>query len=561
MPVHVTHKTTGDTCALIPAPFVNISRDAIKTGDGRLIGFNFSITLKGTLLDSKGSPVARKNNTDLFVFEDPSVSSSLGGPYGEFYIGSTAGTGSRALSQIVSLDKKMKSLLRKQEAIRSLFSQDGQTIEIVPVDGDHPIKLNPRVLSIEFSEGNWVERCEYTIQLEADTLYAEGFSNKRDDDSDPAEAHIMGSGDYISAFAEDWSIENNEQAESNTIPNTYRMTHNINATGKRHYDSNGDLVAEAWQQARDIVQLRLGSATATLSTDYPSLPPFIGSGSLCLSDQYGGFSQSRTERIDEANGSYGVVETWVLSSGNVLETYNTTIRTGSQDPFITVSIDGNITGLNTVSACARGALATTPLSTSTAYQNAVVKYEELTASGLFGINSSVFKRVNSSVGIEMNGSPISVSVASNESQGTLSYNLEFNNRPLNCITGAISETITISDTYPGDVFASIPVLGRRTGPVLQYIGTRTEYRRGFSIDLTMDYSRVPYSCNTYTLGKSKPSVTSPQAAQLATLIDNASPKYEPGIVKWFVSPSPQETWNPKEGKYTFNIEWVYELSK
>jgi len=554
MPVHVTHKITGDTCALIPAPFVNISRDPIKTGDGRVIGVNFSITLTGTLLDSKGSPVARKDNSNLFDFEDPSVSASLGGPYGEFYTGSTAGTGSKALSQVISTDKKMKAILRKQEAIRNLFSQDGQTIEIVPVDGDHPIKLNPRVLSINFSEGNWVERCEYTIQLEADTLYAEGFSNKRDDDSDPAQPHILGSGKYISVFSEDWSIENNEQAESNTVPNTYRMTHNINATGKRHYDSNGDLVAEAWQQARDVVHSYLG-------TDYPSLPPFMGSGSLCLSEKYGGFNQSRTERIDEANGTYGVVETWLLSSGNALETYNTTIRTGSQDPFITIAIDGNITGLNTVSACDRGALATTPLPTSTAYQNAFLKYQDLTASGLFGINSSVFKRANTSVGVEMNGNPLSVSVASNESQGTIAYNLEFNNRPLNCVTGAISENITINDTYPGDVFASIPVLGRRTGPVLQYIGTRTEYRRNFSIDLTMDYSRVPYSCNTYTLSKSKPSVTSPQAAELATLIDNASPKYEPEIIKWFVSPSPQETWNPKEGRYTFNIEWVYELSQ
>ena len=550
MPVHVTHKTTGDTCALIPAPFVNISRDPIKTGDGRLIGVNFSITLRGTLLDSKGSPVARKNNTDLFDFENPTPP-LLGGPYGEFYMGSTAGTGSQALSQIIPFDNKMKALLRKQEAIRSLFSKDGQTIEIVPVDGDHPIKLNPRVLSIEFSEGNWVERCEYTITLEADTLYAEGFTDKRDDDSDPI--HILGGEKYISAITEDWSLENNEQAESNLIPNTYRMTHNVNATGKRHYDGNGDLVSEAWQQARDIVQTYLG-------TTHPSFPPFIGSGSLCLSELYGGFNQSITERIDESNGTYGVTETWLLASGIALETYNTTIRTGSQDPFITVSIDGNITGLNTVPACARGTLsAGAGLSTSTAYQNAALKYRELTGSGLFGINSSVFKRVNSSVGIAMNGNPTSVSVASNEAQGTISYNLEFNNRPLNCVTGAISESITINDTYPGDVFASIPVLGRRTGPVLQYIGTRTEYRRSFSIDLTMDYNRIPYNCNTYILGKSKPSVTSPQAAQLATLIDNASPKYETGIVKWFVAPSPQETWNPKEGRYTFNIEWVYEL--
>ena len=41
---------------LIPAPFVEISKDYIKTGDGKKVGSTFNVSLQGTIVPSKGSP-------------------------------------------------------------------------------------------------------------------------------------------------------------------------------------------------------------------------------------------------------------------------------------------------------------------------------------------------------------------------------------------------------------------------------------------------------------------------------------------------------------------------
>ena len=56
----------------------------------------------------------------------------------------------------------------------------------------------------------------------------------------------------------------------------------------------------------------------------------------------------------------------------------------------------------------------------------------------------------------------------------------------------MSETININDTYPGDTFAVVPILGRTTGPLLQYTGSRTEYRRDVGIEIILDSSDIGY---------------------------------------------------------------------
>ena len=87
-----------------------------------------------------------------------------------------------------------------------------------------------------------------------------------------------------------------------------------------------------------------------------------------------------------------------------------------------------------------------------------------------------------------NGQPNSVTVGANKFAGTLSYQLQFDNRPTNIISEVVSENIEVNDTYPGDVFTTIPVIGRKTGPVLQYLGGRTEHRRDVSLSFVMDYT-------------------------------------------------------------------------
>jgi hypothetical protein len=110
------------------------------------------------------------------------------------------------------------------------------------------------------------------------------------------------------------------------------------------------------------------------------------------------------------------------------------------------------------------------------------------------------------------------------------------------------------------VFAVIPVLGRPTGPVLQYIGGRTEYRRDVQLSLQMDYTKIPYGSTRNSLLLKKPSVIEPTASQISKLIQELSPEGEQGVRKYFLS-APQESWSPKEGSYNISLSWVYELDK
>jgi hypothetical protein len=223
-----------------------------------------------------------------------------------------------------------------------------------------------------------------------------------------------------------------------------------------------------------------------------------------------------------------------------------------------VSIDGTIKGLANIPPEQYGNPQITAI--SGAYANALSKYNQVSNSGQFGITSDIYKRANNLVAVQLNSQPVSVSLATNQFTGDITYNVAFDNRPTNIISGAISETIQINDTYPGDIFAVIPVLGRRTGPVLQYIGGRTEYRRDISINLIMDYTKIPYGDDRRSLLLKKPSMVEPTASQISQLLNELSPKGEPGVRKYFLSP-PTENWIPKEGSYSLNLTFTYELDK
>ena len=602
MPVHYKDQLTGDTCAIIPAPFVSINKDHLKgarggKGDyanyGINIGSTFRITLTGTLVAFKGSPVGRKDASDHFTWvPDASASVSLGGPYGDFYTGSTA-NGTQPSDQSVPSSQRLTSILRKQEALRELF-KDGGTLELVPVDGDYAVVCNPRVLSINFAEGNWYDRCDYVVELEADTMRCDGIPD-RHKDSDPLSNFVLGISAedlestilereqiYLDSFSEDWSLEEDtaEVESPDYAHRTFRITHNVTATGKSHFNSTGNLVKPAWEQAKEAVRYVINNP----SKDYPNATSTVPAGAnfLDLAAGYNGYNHTKVENIGESDGTYSVTETWILATVGALEDFQLSVRATLGTPHTTISMDGTIKGLESKDPSVLAASGDYPLPVydgvgnvynstpiGSKFFNAEAKFNDLTNYGTFNIASKVYARVNSAIQQTLNTTPLSLSIGVNKAAGEITYAVEYDTRPSNLVTGAVSEEISINDTYPGDVFASIPVLGRKTGPVLQYVGTRTEYRRSLSIDLVMgsNYVYKPNTnlftpeVNTLSYIATKPSLTNPQSAQIKSIIDGASPKNETGIEKWLVSPSPAETWNPKTGSWNFNIEWVYELSQ
>jgi hypothetical protein len=627
MPVKVLYKNISDQiCTIRPTPLVTIDTNILKTGAGDAYGVTYSITLTGKLLADQGTPYAfKKTNGNpkypIAPFGNPPTLTYCG-PYEAFdrIIGHDIGhPHPTPPKQSIDIRNALDAILSKQAALKALFALDGQKLEISDWDyvtEEVSIVCFPRVTNISFTEGIYVDTCDYTITLEADTLLdnllnleeiSTLYSNSCHDGSSGIflpqdyqnikftgtgikEAELVGalSGAFIQDYSESWSIEEDDtQSESVDpfLPKTYRVTHNLSATGKSHYRPTGDVEdpqvvkTDAWYEAKKFVQGRLihDADAAILKDDtnvsnhkgnvsgvYPNAPGLLGTGIFNLIPQYRGYNHSRTENIDKGAGSYSCTETFLLASGNSYENYTLDISSSTDNPFVSVSMNGTIKGLADISPSGYQQYSRydqiSPLSEKTAYTHAIGKYNQVSNSGRFGIGCDLYKRANNSVAVALNSQPKSVTLGVNEFTGEINYSLSFDNRPTNIISGVLSETISVNDTYPGDVFATIPVLGRATGPVLQYMGTRTEYRRDLSINLTLDYTKVPYGKERNPLLLKKPSIVQPMAQQLHELIIEMSPANEYGIRKYFISP-PSESWNPKEGQYSLNISWTYELDQ
>lgn len=575
MPIRVRYNNdpTQD-CTIRPTPFIQISENVLKNKEGNF-GVTYTIVLTGTLIADRGTPYALNPATNMpWGFFNPAhAPSTYVGPYGLFDDEPISSRPKPWRQQVEN--KNASAMLSKQRALRALFAKDGQRVELSDIfdDAGATIVCYPRVISIDFTEGPYVTTCEYTINLEADYLLRE---NTGDDDTAyvDLEGTYANNGElrttntelrellessgtfFVEDYSESWNLEAEDgQGESVENPRSYRISHSLNATGKTVYDWDGVISKPAWEQARDFVLTRLsGNPSGT----YPNVAGLIGSGTVDLVDSYGGYNHVRTEQIDVTAGTYGVTENWLLSSGTANETYSMSTTTSTSDPFVNVSIDGTITGLSKVPPDQLGDKVLTAV--SGAYANALAKYNAISNSGEFGLTSDIYKRANNLVAVQLNSQPTSVTIGTNQYTGEITYSLAFNNRPTNIISGVISEDIQINDTYPGDVFAVIPVLGRKTGPILQYIGGRTEYRRDISINLVMDYTKIPYSGQRSSLILKKPSLVEPTASQIAQLLKELSPQGEPGVRKYFIS-APTENWTPKGGAYSFNVSFTYELDK
>lgn len=596
MPIRVRYKNVvGQECAIRPTPFIAINEEVLKNAEGTF-GVTYKITLTGTILPADGMPYALDSATDMpfrfFPNQDPFTDGGYDaiGPYGLFDNAppSQRDKPPRQMPvqgdnpNIVQNTKLASAIFSKQRALRALFAQDGQRVELTDIldNAGATIVCYPRVLSVNFTEGQYITKSEYTIELEADYLLRGNF----DDEAKYVdyEGTVAGSGDlatnltiqslldgkdtaFIQDYSESWGLEADDAVgESPDNPRSYRISHNLSATGKTVYVPQGvglnDKEIPAWEQARNFVQQRLASNP---SGYYPNVAGQIGSGTVNLVSSYGGYNHIRTENIDVTAGSYSVSENWLLSSGLSTENFNMSTSTSNTDPFVTVQIDGSIKGLSSITPNMSGGLGfgdPETVAKSGAYSNAINKYNAISNSGQFGLTSDVYKRANNMVAVALNSQPVSVSLQTNQYTGEIGYSLSFNNRPTNIISGVIAESIQVNDTYPGDIFAVIPVLGRQTGPILQYIGGRTEYKRDVSINLTMDYTKIPYGKERSSLILKKPSLVQPTANQIAELLGELSPAGEPGVRKYFVSP-PSESWSPKEGTYSFNISWTYELDR
>lgn len=593
---------TGSTGNVIrPAPFISITQNPIRNKAGNL-GSYYDIVLTGTILSDLGSP----NSAGTFANSSQNLAPE----------NIAAGL---AMRNIVAKQNKLRELFNEDGIKCELLSADGSSQPV--------ITFYPTVQSVTFDEGVYINNAKYTITLRAEALLNSSLNLVKDsipnstfigslasntpsrNTADTKLSDAVKTSGFIEDYSETWSIEPQEgRGITDTAviaPTTfnannhvksirsYILTRNITVTGRTIYyedtGANGAKSAgtikrkEAWEQARTYVYNCILKDTDNISTNnstgyeqYPEygLGPYFGSGYLNIAkDNWGGYNHVRTESFDVAGGTFTLQDTWLLSSGTAYEDYKMSLsRSRDGTNVYTINIDGTIKGLSSQQAggAAYGGNNLTPTingsqgGINTPYQNALFKWHSISNSGIFGANCNLYRRAQAGAFATLNHVPASVAVSSNEFTGEITYNIEYDTRPLPAVSGTLSENITCTDTYPGDVFALIPVIGRPTGPILQYLNMRTEYQRNLSIDLVFD--RYYASGTGGNIGAkqffllSKPSLNQPFRDQIKYIINAFSPSGEMGVLKYFVSP-PQESWDAGTGRYSLNINWTYELNR
>lgn len=490
---------------LAPAPTVTIGKNYIQNIGG-VIGADYNITLNGTLTVYKGS--AESAGYAVSAYSDNAV-------LGDYDVDNDPVNSTLVPQDFLTI------ITRKQERLRQLFTHDslygaapssGVELRIYGFRGDQGIRAQCFVDSIEFDDqSRWTHICGYTVNLRTNRFISE--ANGSDTNFHSSEDAFEY---YISDAQNEWSISESDQYTASTgnyadQQKIYTIGHNVSAVGQRTWD-DGE-ISDPIAQASGYVHHVIGLGSGGLPGNFLNLP-----------DNYVVYNRKISESINPFTGSYGVDEEFTLGPSGQAATETIQISVENDlSPFTRVSIQGSIAGF----------------STSGITDRIVNKYENAQAYWA-SVSGLIYDRANNHTdSCSLNTVPLSTSIGKNPQEGTISYNFSYDNRPSNTIAGSLTEDIQVSDTYPGQIINIVPVIGR-SQPIIQYVNSRTEYKRSMQISVVMPITGgcIPQK---------------PSTNDLTTIFNT----YKPVGTRVYYG-APTESWNPKTGQYSYSIEWTYE---
>ena len=484
-------KVTFDDKRLIPAPFVSINSSYDKTPDGEILGKTYEISLIGKILEDRGSP----NSSGVFWT-----------------------TSEYPPNENIENDSKLGSILRKQQALQSLFSKDnnGKKLVIQSADDSDPLFCFPEIQGISFPEDLWYNISDYSIALTANQIF-------------PLDDEEL---DLVEDASESWTIEPSDEREedhSGRFQLTYKINHNISAKGKRLFDISGFLLREPWENAKQWALSKQGINSYIVHSGIHNIP-----------NHYQEYDYVKTEAIEELGGQYTFNESWTLSSGVAIESYEVSLTKGINQGVKNINIQGTIRGLD-LNDPSNG------ISGQDRINNAEDKFSSLSGQNLFYIRSQ--NHLTKFSNGFLHSLPVQESISRNPSTGVLNYSFEYDNRPSGLIDGVLFEVINVNYIHPNESFASIFVLGRPHGPVLQSLETSEARQKTVNIELvkepSFDHNNIGNSFKfPYNL--------------ISGLISGLDPMVTDGAIKSFKG-QPNESYDPFSGRASFSLNWTYEV--
>jgi hypothetical protein len=441
----------------------------------------------------------------------------------------------------------------KVEALKDALDGDGKFLQI-ECGGTAVIDGYPTIedFAINNESDNYTSRASYTIEFKTPaTVYT------ADNNVDPFNSSLFPP--YIERAEESWDVEFQDErlpfdwdVEGTTEKFGYKVavTHTVDVTARITYTGH-QVFRTPWQDARDYAITRLGFDNESVNlTGILGLP---GGGYFTQTDVYNHFRRVST---DETNGTISIVETFVVSpSGanslpnNAIETFD--ISTTQRDGIVSVSIQGEIEGLSSISYVGDGGSNTDFIVTGTPYA-AASGYFNTIKSRIYGRASQVYSGLADDCAYSRSLNPIARvrTIGTNVIDGIISYNYEYDTSTQGCITGdcILSQNISINDQLSNDLFASHIILGRATGPILQDLGTVSARVRTVNIELV---TLPPTGCSTVS-GMYEPIPT----GAIQSFIDTISGDLIDNYDQVFISENNQN-WNFTAGRYTKSVGFTY----
>ena len=470
---------------LEPKPLFNINKEYIKTPAGTGLGTRYNLSLEGSLI--------------------PSVSHGF--------------------------DQSITGVFNAVESLRGAFDTDYKPFFLgcigeAPIVSGHP-KIT--AFDVNYEGDNYTQRATYSISLNLPTLVGTGFETVGPETDDLSSHGIISYSDDFSLEFADERVGGSVTVGDDTIdiPSVYSLTHNVTAQGEPFSGLDPTHLAQQFVGTKLGFTNEMSGVSSILNS----------SGVVC--------NNFRTVSVNKTDGTCNASETFVINpSGRYREDFEISTNTSLEDAYTTIDINGTIQGYANISYPDPNV----PVEGSTPkFQNAMTAWDSI--SGITYSRANSFYKINPKhlaflASNSLNPTTLSTAFGYNITEGTITYAYSYNDRPINCVADALTETININETEPNDIFASLTVLGRKSGPLLQDIGTSGARTRDISIDAFLP---IRTGCDV--------AVDFASPTEYANLVN----EYEANLVSSYGSVyinSHTTSWQPKIGRFTFNKSWT-----
>ncbi len=400
------------------------------------------------------------------------------------------------------------------------------------------ISAYARVNSLTFSpsSNNWVFTANYEVELQwnavSDILLMSGLN-------------ASGLGNCLTCLnrtEESWSVTVPENPQRYLLTgctasgynrDVLEISHTVSAQGYNCcVDGN---LTYGWSSAKDWVEARLGYTSGIL-LDVSGTFSFIPT-------EFTAFNHKRTANVNKAAGSYSVEENWLVvgSSGYPVctEDFSVSIETDNTSRFTNISVQGTITGLDSRDANFK--------LTKTKIESAEECWDV--------VEPMLYDRVNClvSTSCPLRTTPVRTSVLRSPTQGTISYNYSYDNKP-QLVSGSLSEQISVTDTLTSEQVAQIPIIGRRAGPLLYPLRSNNALEKRASISILMAAPTGCYSADPRTAFCTL--YNTPNTSGINNLLCCLESGMSAGGYTYYRTSDTQD-FSVLDGQLTRNVTWVY----